>query len=109
MPMISQRASVRQTTPAPPREKKKKTSKEEEEGALNPNGPPPLPPISFACAESGMISTERQSGGRAEGKNLKKKRRQGKEVCSLTTSTSRIGSALSLFIFRKSERNDKWN
>lgn len=73
MPMISQRASVRQTTPAPPREKKKKTSKEEEEGALNPNGPPPLPPISFACAESGMISTERQSGGRAEGKKILKK------------------------------------
>lgn len=69
MPRISQRASTGQTTPAPPREKKKKTSKdeeeEEEEGATNPNGPLPLPPISFTYAGSERISTETQSGGRA--------------------------------------------
>lgn len=78
MPGISQCAAARQTTPAPPREKRKTRKEEEEEvevkeekeeeEAVNPKSPPTprytLPLISFACAESGMISTERQSGGR---------------------------------------------
>lgn len=55
--------------------------KEEEEGrkgAMNPNAAAPLN-ISFACAESGMISSESQSGGRMGEQKKEKKKRVGNE------------------------------
>ena len=57
-------------------EEEEAEEEEEEEGAMNPNAAAPLN-ISFACAESGMISSESQSGGRTgEQKKKRKKRRK---------------------------------
>lgn len=115
MPRIAQRAAARRTTPASPREQskggeggeggggRKKGGEGGEEGG-SPFGfvastsssflSLSLSLISFACAESGVISTERQSGGTAgeflskrERKRGRRKRKKGgvekKEVHSL--------------------------
>lgn len=124
MPGISQCAAARQTTPAPPREKRKTRKEEEEEvevkeekeeeEAVNPKSPPtpPLhtpPHIICMCRIRNDIHREavrRENWGIKKMRGRKNVSRE-KKVCSLTTRTSGMGSAVSPPVFRRSQRNDE--